>query len=114
MARLLLMRKNSAPKQIELSAERMLVGRDASNDLRIDHPQVSRHHVEIRVEGGTTWLIDLASRNGTRVNGRRVKHCVLQHGDVVAIGDCDIRFLTRHTNFELPKDLSLTDWNRAA
>ena len=86
----------------------MLVGRDASNDLRIDHPQVSRHHVEFRVDGATTWLIDLGSRNGTLVNGRFVKHCVLQHGDVIAIGDCDIRFLTRHTNFELPQGLSLS------
>ncbi len=112
MSRLLLMRKNSAPKQIELSGERTLVGRDASNDLRIDHPQVSRHHLEFRVEGTTTWLIDLASRNGTLVNGRLVKHRALQHGDVIDIGDCSIRFLTRHTHFELPKDLALTDWGR--
>lgn len=109
MARLLLMQKNSAPKQIELTGDRILVGRDASNDLRIDHPRVSRHHVEIRVEEATTWLIDLGSRNGTLVNGRQVKYCALQHGDVVRIGDCDIRFLTRHTNFELPKDLALAD-----
>lgn len=109
MSRLLLMRKNSAPKQIELSGERTLVGRDASNDLQIDHPQVSRHHVEFRVEGTTTWLIDLASRNGTLLNGRPVKHCALQHGDVIGIGDCSIRFLTRHTTFELPKDLALSN-----
>ncbi|SCK26333.1 FOG: FHA domain [Variovorax sp. HW608] len=109
MARLLLMRKNSAPKQIELSGERTLIGRDASNDLQIDHPQVSRHHVELRVEGATTWVIDLGSRNGTLVNGRRVKHWPLHHGDVVSIGDCSIRFLTRHTHFELPKELALAE-----
>jgi pSer/pThr/pTyr-binding forkhead associated (FHA) protein len=109
MARLLLMRKNSVPKQIELSDERTLVGRDANNDIRIDHPKVSRHHVELRVEGATTWLIDLASRNGTLVNGRVVKHWALRHGDVVRIGDCSIRFLARHTNLELPKILALTD-----
>ncbi|MBO9513128.1 MAG: FHA domain-containing protein [Variovorax sp.] len=109
MARLLLMRKNCAPKQVELCGERTLVGRDASNDLRIDHPQVSRHHVEFRVEGATTWLIDLGSRNGTLVNGRLARQRALQHGDVIGIGDCDIRFLTRHSQFELPKDLALAD-----
>lgn len=109
MARLLLMPKNSAPKQIELSGERTLIGRDASNDVRIDHPQVSRHHVELRVEGATTWLIDLASRNGTLVNRRPVKHWALHHGDVFRIGDCRIRFLTRHTSFDLPKELALAD-----
>lgn len=109
MARLLVMRKNSAPKQIELSGERTLIGRDASNDLRIDHPHVSRHHVELRVEGTTTWLIDLGSRNGTLVNGRAVKHWALHHGDVFRIGDCRMRFLTRHTDFELPEELTLAD-----
>src|SRR5262245_61557892 len=107
MARLLLMRKNSAPKQVELSGERTLIGRDASNDIQIDHGRVSRHHVELRVQGGTTWLIDLGSLNGTRVNERPVKYCELRHGDIVRIGDCSMRFLTRNTNFELPKELAL-------
>ena len=107
MARLLLMRKNSAPKQIELSAERTLLGRDATNDVQIDHPRVSRHHVELRCEGSAMWLIDLGSLNGTRVNGRLVKYCELRHGDELALGDCNIRFLTRHTHFELPEELAL-------
>lgn len=107
MARLLLMRKNLAPKQIELFHERTLVGRHASSDIQIDHPSVSRRHLELLLDGGTTWLIDLGSLNGTRVNGRRVKQLALHHGDVVSVGDCDIRFLTRHTNFELPKELAL-------
>ena len=109
MARLLLMRKNSAAKQVELSGDRTLIGRSATNDIQIDHPKVSRHHVELRVEEGTTWLIDLASSNGTLVNDRAVKHKALQHGDVIRIGDCSIRFLTRHTNFELPKELALAN-----
>ena len=109
MARLLLMRRNSAPKQIELSGDRTLVGRAASNDIQIDHPNVSRHHVELRVDDSTIWLIDLASRNGTLVNGRPVKHRALRHGDEIRIGDCILRFLTRHTNFELPKELALAD-----
>lgn len=109
MARLLLMRKNSTPRQIELTEERTLIGRDASNDIRIDHPRVSRHHMELRVEGSTTWLIDLGSSNGTRVNGHWVNQWALHHGDVIQIGDCSMRFLTRHTNFQVPKELALAD-----
>jgi len=107
------MRKNLAPKQIELSHERTLVGRHASNDIQIDHPSVSRHHLELLLDDGNMWLIDLGSLNGTRVNGRRVKQLALQHGDVVSVGDCDIRFLTRHTNFELPKELALAGLSNA-
>jgi pSer/pThr/pTyr-binding forkhead associated (FHA) protein len=107
MARLLLMRKNSSAKQIELSGEKTLIGRQDDNDLQIDHPRVSRHHAELCMDGSTYWLIDLGSRNGTLVNGRLVKQVELRHGDVVTIGDCDMRFLTRHTNYELPKELTL-------
>jgi len=108
MARLLLMQKNGPLKQVELAGERTRLGRGASNDLRIDHPQVSRQHAELRVEGSTTWVVDLQSRNGTLVNGHPVKQWALRHGDVVRIGDCDIRVLTRHASAEVP-ELALAD-----
>jgi len=107
MARLLLMTKTNSPKQIELADKHTLIGRDVTNDLQLDRPSVSRHHAEMRVEGGTTWVIDLASSNGTYVNGRKVKQRALRHGDVIRIGDCELRYLSRHTNYELPKELLL-------
>jgi pSer/pThr/pTyr-binding forkhead associated (FHA) protein len=103
------MTKNRTPKQIELSAERTLIGRDATNDLQLDRPRVSRHHAELRTEGETTWVIDLASSNGTYVNGHKVNHRALRHGDVMRIGDIDLRYLSRHSGYELPKDLTLAD-----
>jgi pSer/pThr/pTyr-binding forkhead associated (FHA) protein len=109
MARLLLMTKTSSPKQIDLADERILIGRDATNDLQIDRPRVSRHHAELRTEGGTTWVIDLASSNGTFVNGHKIQHRALRHGDVIRVGDIELRYLNRQNNYALPQELTLAE-----
>ncbi|MEJ8848903.1 FHA domain-containing protein [Variovorax rhizosphaerae] len=49
------------------------MGRDMTSDLQIDRQRVSRHHAELRTEGATTWVIDLASSNSTFVNGHKVQ-----------------------------------------
>ncbi len=107
MARLILLLKARAPMQIDLSGDRTLIGREVDNDVQLDRPRVSRHHAELRVEGDTTWISDLGSSNGTFVNGRQVQHHALRHGDVVRVGDCDLRFLTRNTHFGQPLELDL-------
>jgi len=67
------------------------VGRHPMNDLRFDvdkDPEVSSKHAEIRIVGDTVTLKDLASTNGTYVNGQRVTgERVLAEGDVISFGD---------------------------
>lgn len=48
------------------------IGRGADNDVILQDPQVSRHHAELRREGGRWYIIDLNSTNGTFVNGQRI------------------------------------------
>lgn len=107
MARLILLLKSSAPKLIDLKGDRTLIGREVDNDVQIDRPRISRHHAELRVEGETVWVSDLNSSNGTFVNGRQVQHQALHHGDVMRVGDCDIRVLTRDTGSGSPSELGL-------
>ena len=45
------------------------IGRDASCQLQLHADTVSGQHCEIRVDEDRMWLVDLASSNGTRVNG---------------------------------------------
>ena len=80
---------------------RLVVGRecagvDEAHRLVIDDPAVSRHHVEIRGEPdlGGAYAVD-TSANGTRLNGRRIERGILiplSPGDVLEIGDTEIRF----------------------
>ena len=54
--------------QIDPSAV-LTIGRLDTNALQLDHPEVSRQHVELYVEGGQWFLRDVGSKHGTRVNG---------------------------------------------
>jgi DNA-binding NtrC family response regulator len=67
--------------------EECVIGRDEDVGIRLSDPNVSRRHARVRREGADTYLIDLGSRNGTRVNGRVTNAARLALGDVVRVGD---------------------------
>jgi pSer/pThr/pTyr-binding forkhead associated (FHA) protein len=77
----------------EWPADLMLtIGRLQDNDVMVDNPAVSSHHACI-FRDGDDWVIeDLDSKNGTFVNGKRVRRQVLQHGDVLLIGKHTLMF----------------------
>jgi pSer/pThr/pTyr-binding forkhead associated (FHA) protein len=53
----------------------------------------SRDHAKIHRSGAHDFeLVDLASTNGTFVNGVRVERRTLRTGDQIRIGDTDMRF----------------------
>jgi pSer/pThr/pTyr-binding forkhead associated (FHA) protein len=64
----------------------MDVGREEGVQMRLADPEASRRHARIRVDAGSVKLTDLASTNGTFVNGTRVTEAELKEGDVVRIG----------------------------
>lgn len=70
-----------------------LIGREKA-DLVLDDEKVSRKHAEIGLYGPDAYVLrDLASTNGTFVNGRRVSEKTrLKHWDLIQIGDTQIRF----------------------
>lgn len=71
-----------AGKSFPISGK-MVVGREASCDLQIDEQLVSRRHAEIELLGGVLKIRDLASANGTFVNGQKVTETTLKAGDEV-------------------------------
>ncbi|MDX2157488.1 MAG: FHA domain-containing protein [Hyphomicrobiaceae bacterium] len=48
------------------------IGRSTGGDVMLDHPQVSRLHVEITVDGATVLVEDKGSQNGTRIDGQTI------------------------------------------
>jgi pSer/pThr/pTyr-binding forkhead associated (FHA) protein len=73
-------------------AETLRIGRDASCDIVVPQPVVSRFHAEIRKEPTGYLLID-RSTNGVLVNGHRVWAEVgLARGDMIRIGKEEYRF----------------------
>jgi hypothetical protein len=66
------------------------IGRDASCDLAIADMTVSRVHARLERTPDGWLLTDLASTNGTRVNGWRVRGQVtVRAGDLVRFGDAE-------------------------
>lgn len=72
-----------APVTIEET--RAVLGRSEECEIYLEGETVSRAHCEIRRLGGV-FLITDHSRNGTYVNGRRIKECRLGDGDLIRIG----------------------------
>ena len=69
------------------------IGRDPSNDLVLNDLLVSRRHADFHAAGPSgTEIIDLASANGTYVNGRRIQgRAALHEGDIIGIGRHQLR-----------------------
>lgn len=71
---------------------RWVVGRASSCDFVLARDDtVSRRHAEIAVRAGLCLLRDLDSCNGTFVNGRAVRRARLRRGDVLRVGETEIR-----------------------
>lgn len=77
-----------------LESDRLVAGRDASVDLLLADGSVSRQHVEFLKEPGGYCIRDLASTNGTLVNGERVSECRLHTGDTIQLGSLIFKFLS--------------------
>ncbi len=69
------------------------LGRSPENDVLLLCPRVSKRHATAQVKDGALWLRDLASMNGTFVNGAAVREpMIVTSGDLVQIGDFSLTF----------------------
>lgn len=71
----------------------VLVGRKSFCDLKLRHRTVSKIHCVLVRTDGLLLLRDLGSRNGVRVNGRRVARAHLLPNDVLAIAEFHFRVM---------------------
>ncbi|CAN5541293.1 hypothetical protein BH20VER1_BH20VER1_01700 [soil metagenome] len=76
----------------ELTDELITIGRSPENMVRLDDPSVSGRHAQLQVVGETYTLTDLASTNGTRVQGEAITEVVLNPGDRIRFGKLEACF----------------------
>ena len=78
--------KNGEPP-VEIRRDLTLVGRhEKVCDLTIAHASISKIHCLLARTDGLLFFRDLASTNGTRVNGQKVTRGALLPGDELAFG----------------------------
>src|SRR5438045_3869002 len=75
---------------IQAGADQML-GRASQAFYRLTDPRASRNHCQVILEGEQVTVLDNSSSSGTFVNGQRVTRQALKLGDVVKIGDSELR-----------------------
>src|SRR5512143_2505760 len=74
-------------RELPLYEGENLLGREPEAVVRLVSEKASRRHARIVVDDGGAILEDLGSKNGTRVNGTRVREpIVLEPGDRIEIG----------------------------
>jgi len=59
-------------KSYELKQEKISLGRDVSNDIVINDPEVSRRHAQLKFQSNGYTIEDLGSTNGTFVDGQKL------------------------------------------
>ena len=79
---------------ITLDAHPLTIGRAANNDVPLpDDEYASGRHARVEPRRDGVWVSDVGSTNGTFVNGIRLtRERKLTPGDVVRIGETDLRF----------------------
>jgi transcriptional regulator of acetoin/glycerol metabolism len=74
-----------------LDADQDRIGSSETNDILVAIPGVSRRHARLRRTRESLEIEDLGSRNGTFVNGRRVRRTTICPGDLIRIGPVELR-----------------------
>lgn len=70
--------------------DRVRVGRDPTAEIAVLHASVSAQHASLERANGHWRIVDHASRNGTEVEGTRVREQELAAGATIRVGD--VRF----------------------
>jgi DNA-binding winged helix-turn-helix (wHTH) protein len=79
-------------REIPLASGENIVGRAVDADVLVDDAGVSRHHARITIDTRDATLEDLASKNGTTLDGRPIQGPTpLSDGSLIVIGATALR-----------------------
>lgn len=92
MPKLIITSEGVSLRDYPLDRDRITIGRRPDNDVFLDDQTVSAEHAAVSLLGAPA-ITDLDSTNGTFVNGLRIRKQSLQHGDVIRIGQHELKFI---------------------
>ena len=70
-----------------------VIGRDEAVPIQIVDPNVSRKHLQIRFDAGKYYAIDMKSKHGVFINGKKIEsEAALADNDCIGIGQTALLF----------------------
>ena len=94
MMKLVVLSPGMTGRTQELKVDTTTIGRLEDNTLQIAEPSVSSHHCEILLRGSEVIVRDLNSTNGTYISGEKVTEGTLKLGQILRLGQIEIRLET--------------------
>lgn len=91
----LVVRREGQPERLVPLPAELTVGRGPEAGLALQDPGASRRHLRLRLDaGGGAEVVDLGSKNGLLLNGRRLgpRAAALRHGDRLTVGTTELCF----------------------
>jgi len=109
MAKLVCQAGPDAGHEYRLTKDVSTMGRSSSTDVPIKDTMASRNHCQVRREGRLYILVDLGSRNGTKLNEKKISERQLAFGDHIRVGECEWLLVKEAGDIELKDLLSKYD-----
>ena len=97
MVKLALLSAGMTGRTHELKVDKTTIGRVEDNTFQIAEPSVSSHHCEVLLRGTDVVVRDLNSTNGTYINGEKISETALKPGQVLRLGQIEMRLETEST-----------------
>ncbi len=91
-------------QSFDLKKPEIVIGRGKECDIVLNDKKSSRKNTKIVREGNRYLVRDLDSSNGTYLNGNSVKEAELSDGDMLRVGDAEIRFVGLNKDYERRKN----------
>lgn len=83
-----------APELVDTYSTRLVVGREMPAELILADDEVSRRHALLVNDGQAWWILDLNSKNGTYIDGKKVQSCQLAKGRSFSVGKSQVTLMT--------------------
>lgn len=97
MAKLVLLSQGLTGRTHELKVDKTTIGRVDDNTFPVAEASVSSHHCEVLLKGKEVVVHDLNSTNGTFINGEKITEAVLKAGQILRLGQIEMRLETEET-----------------
>lgn len=88
------------------------IGRTDSTDWKIPDPLISTYHCSLELKENGLYIIDTKSKNGTFLNGIKIKQGSIYLGDELKIGDHKITIVPEKSDSSAIKKLNATTTDR--